>query len=78
MRPLADPQRLLEQRVEGRADVRRDVWRARRARAHLAEDLGLADGHRVQPAGDREDVRDGAVLVVDVEVLAQLVAADRR
>ena len=44
--------------------------------AHLAEDLRLADGHRVQAAGDGEGVGDGPVLVVDVEVVAQLVARD--
>ena len=47
-------------------------------RAHLAEDLALADDHRVQAAGDREQVRDGAVLVVHVEVRGELVDAARR
>ena len=34
----------------------------------LAEDLGLADGHRVEPGGDLEEVGHRAVVVVDVEV----------
>ena len=36
--------------------------------AGLAEDLALADDHRVEPGGDVEEVGDRAVVVVDVEV----------
>jgi hypothetical protein len=34
----------------------------------LAEDLGLADDHRVEPGRDREQVPDGALVVVVVQV----------
>ncbi len=40
--------------------------------AHLAEYLALADDHGVEPAGHREQVLDGAVLVVHVQVRGQL------
>src|SRR5664280_3451156 len=40
-------------------------------RAQLAEDLRLTDDHGVQTAGHREQVLDGPVLVVHVEVLGQ-------
>src|SRR5690606_32523780 len=39
----------------------------------LAEDLGLPEGHRVQAAGEGEQVAHRAVLVVDVEVLGKQV-----
>ena len=64
---LADPERLLEQDVEGRADGAELLAEAERV-AGLAEDLALADGHRVEPGRHLEQVRDGAVVVVDVEV----------
>ena len=66
-RALADPQRLLEQHVEGRADGAELLAEPERV-AGLAEDLALADGHRVEPGRDLEQVRDRAVVVVDVEV----------
>ena len=57
------------------------TWPSRWARAeraaHLAEDLRLADGHRVQARGHREDVRDAALLVVHEQVRLQVVAVDR-
>ena len=42
----------------------------------LAEDLALADDHRVQAAGHREQVLHGAVLVVHVQVRGQLAERD--
>ncbi len=42
----------------------------------LAEDLALADDHRVQSAGHREQVLHGPVLVVHVQVRAQLLQPD--
>ena len=44
----------------------------------LAEDLALADHHRVQAAGHREQVLHGAVLVVHVQVRGQLVERHAR
>ena len=64
---LADAQRLLEQHVEGRADGAALLAEPQRL-AGLAEDLALADDHRVEAGGDLEEVGDGAVVVVDVEV----------
>ena len=43
-------------------------WPRRERVPGLAEDLALADGHRVQAGDDAEEVGDGAVVVVDVEV----------
>ena len=40
--------------------------------AQLAEDLRLADHHRVQPGGDGEQVLHGRARVVHVEVLGEL------
>ena len=65
--PLADPQRLLEEHVEGRTDGADLLPGAERV-AGLAEDLALADGHRVETGDDLEEVGDGAVVVVHVEV----------
>ena len=64
---LADPQRLLEQHVERGTHAALLLAAAQRL-AGLAEDLALADRHRVQPGGDVEQVGDRAVLVVHVEV----------
>ena len=67
VRALADPQRLLEEHVERRADGAELLAEPQRL-AGLAEDLALADDHRVEAGGDVEEVGDGAVVVVDVEV----------
>ena len=67
MRALADAQRLLEEDVEGRADGAVLLAEPQRL-AGLAEDLALADDHRVEAGGDVEEVGDGALVVVDVEV----------
>ena len=70
VRTLADPQRLLEEGVEGRADAAVLLALAQRL-AGLAEDLSLADHHRVETGGHLEEVGDRAVVVVDVEVRQQ-------
>jgi hypothetical protein len=67
---LADPKGLLEERVQNRADRSLLLAEAQRV-ACLAEDLCLADRHRVEAGGDPEQVRDRAVVVVDVEVRDQ-------
>ena len=46
--------------------------------AHLAEDLALADDHRVEPGGHAEQVRDRGVVVVRVEEVGELVGVDAR
>src|SRR5919108_637029 len=53
----------------GRAVLGRQLDR----RTHLAEDLVLADHHRVEAGRHREQVAHRAVLVVHVQVLGQLV-----
>jgi hypothetical protein len=73
---LRDPQGLLEHGVQGWADVTVTLGASERA-AHLAEDLGLTDGHRVQARGDVEHVGDSAVLVVHEQVRLQIGPVDR-
>ena len=70
VRPLADAQRLLEEGVERRADGAVLLADAQRL-AGLAEDLALAHHHRVEAGGHLEEVGDGALVVVDVEVRQQ-------
>ncbi|MGX1118916.1 hypothetical protein RKD37_004279 [Streptomyces ambofaciens] len=72
---LADPQRLLEQVVQEPPGGVQVLGAGQRV-LYLAEDLPLADHHRVKPAGHREQVVDGPVLVVHVEVGGQLLQAD--
>ena len=72
VRALADAQGLLEQHVERGADGAGLLADAQRL-AGLAQDLALAEHHRVQPGGDVEQVRDRAVVVVHVEVRQHLV-----
>ena len=74
---LADPEGLLEQHVEGGADGAELLAEAERL-AGLAEDLALADGHGVQAGGDLEEVGDGAVVVVHVEVRQDRLGRRRR
>ena len=69
---LANPQRVLDEVVELAAE-RALVLRGAQRCTHLAEDLRLTDHHGVEAAGHREQVLDGAVLVVDVEVRDELV-----
>ena len=69
--PLADPQRLLGQLVQRPADGAGLVG-CGVGGAQLAEDLRLADDHRVQPGGHREQVLHGGARVVHVDVLGQL------
>ena len=70
VRALADAQGLLEEGVEGRADGAVLLAHAQRL-AGLAEDLALADDHRVEAGRDLEEVGDRALVVVDVEVRQQ-------
>ena len=67
---LADAQGLLEERVERRAD-RAVLLAEPQGVTGLAEDLALADDHRVEAGGDLEEVGDRALVVVDVEVRQQ-------
>ena len=68
---LADPKCLLQKGVQRLSDGARALAGPERV-AELAEDLRLADRHRVEPGGHREGVGDGAVLEVHVEVSGQL------
>jgi hypothetical protein len=65
--PLADAEGLLEERVQRRANGA-DLLAAAQRVAGLPEDLALTERHRVEPGHDLEEVGDGAVVVVDVEV----------
>ena len=46
--------------------------------AHLAEDLALADDHRVEAGRDREQVRDRGFVVVRVEEVGEVVGVGAR
>ncbi len=67
---LADPQRLLRQLVQRAA---RGLLRVggRVGGTDLTEDLLLADDHRIETTGDREEVLGGCLAVPDVRVLVQ-------
>ena len=71
MSPLPDPQGLLEEpaQVLARGPL---VLRIAQREPHLPEDLALADDHRVEAADHREQVLDGTLVVVDVEVRRQV------
>ncbi len=69
--PLPDPQRLLEQLVQQPARGVL-VLRVRQRRLDLPEDLALAHHHRVQAAGHGEQMGDGPVLEVHVQVRLEL------
>ncbi len=74
--PLADAQGVAEEEVERGAHptlVLGDLPR----RAHLTEDLALAEDGRVEPGGDLEEVLRGGLVVLAVEVRVQLVGAQR-
>jgi hypothetical protein len=68
---LADPQRGLRQVVQHAAD-RADLATERVRRAKLAEDLRLADHHRVQAGRDGHQVLDRRLGEVHVQVLGQV------
>ncbi len=56
--PLAGPQRRVDQAGEGGTGGSRRAGRAARV-LDLGNDLVLTDGHRIQPARDREQVLGG-------------------
>ncbi len=66
MGAFADPEPLLEQGVQGGAD-RTVILASSQGGPDLAEDLALANHHRVESGSDGEQVRDGGLVVVDVE-----------
>ena len=68
---LAGAKCMLDELAEGAADAA-FLARNLQRRAQLPEDLLLADHHRVEPGGHREQMLHRAVLVVDVEVLGEL------
>ena len=67
-RPLAGLEGVAEQEVE-RGPAAPSSRAALPRLLDLAEDLALAEHGRVEPGGDLEEVRDGGVVVVDVEVV---------
>ncbi len=71
VRPLARVQRVGAQFGEGTAEGAL-LPGGLQGLAHLAEYLALADHHRVKPAGDRQQMLDGTVLVVHVKVRGEL------
>ena len=67
MGALAHPQRLLQSLGEfGRQGFVR--LRIGEGRSELAQDLGFADGHRIESAGDLEQMLHGLVVEMGVEV----------
>ena len=65
-------------RLDGVAEQSRELRRGALAHgglpglADLAEDLALADDHRVEAGGDGEQVRDGRVVVIGVEQVGEI------
>jgi hypothetical protein len=77
VRALADAQRLLHQLVQQPTDALRLDGRLV-CLAQLAEDLRLADHHRIETGGDPEGVVDRGLVVVDVEVRRQFAGGPTR
>ena len=75
--PLAHAQGLLEQRVEHGSQVRVALAGAQRL-PQLSQDLALTERHRLQPTGQGEQVVDGPLLVVHIEVGCQVLQVDAR
>ena len=71
MHPLADAQRLLSEFVQDASNRLLRVGR-RVGRADLAEDLLLADHHRIETAGHREQMLGRGLAVAHVGVLGQV------
>jgi hypothetical protein len=65
----------LEQLVQRRAERAGFVGQAHRL-LHLAEDLRLAEHHRIEAGGDAEGVPRRVAVVLDVGVLLQMLGAD--
>ncbi|SHR19177.1 Uncharacterised protein [Mycobacteroides abscessus subsp. abscessus] len=72
MHPLAHPQGALRQLVQYTAHGLMRFGGGVGV-AHLTQHLLLADDHRVQAAGHREQVLDGGLAVTDVGVFGELV-----
>ena len=75
--PLAHFDRVAERARQQRPAGRLVLGRVPRL-AHLAEDLALADDHRVEAGGHAEEVRDRGVVVVRVQQVGELVGVDAR
>ncbi len=74
---LADLHRLTEDARHERSDHRLVLGDPPRL-PHLPEDLALTDDHRVDAGRHAEQVRDGGVVVVRVQVVADRVGIERR
>ena len=72
---LGDRERSLEQLMQGGAQGAGGICFAHRL-LHLAQDLGLAQHHRVEPGGDPEGMACGVLVLEHIGVLPQLFAAD--
>ena len=72
---LGDAQRVMDELVQDAAG-RPGLDRERVGVAHLPENLRLADDHRVERGGDAEDVADGGLVRVRVEVAAEELDGD--
>ena len=72
---LGDREGALEQLVQLRAERAVFFGDAHRI-LHLAENLRLADDHRIEPAGDAEGMADRFRLVVGIDVRGDFVAFD--
>jgi hypothetical protein len=69
--PLTGPQRRVDQLGDGRAAGSRRGGRAG-GFLDLGDNLFLANGHRIKPAGDREQVLGGRAAVADAGYLEDL------
>ena len=76
-RALADLNRVAERAREQLPGGALGLGRLPRL-AHLAEDLALADDHRVETGRDAEQMRDRGVVVVRVQTLREVVGVEAR
>ena len=73
---LPSAQGLAERARRARAATAPSSCAARERAPDLTEDLGLADDHRIDPRGDAEQMRDRGIVVIRVQLIAEVLRRD--